>query len=186
MLLASHSILTMPACQHAAMPDARSSEKNLSFFLFFSKRLPLLVLPPSAAVNDSEATRRSTAALLCPYHNNGSVGCSGFYRGNYDDKSKEQIPDIEAYLVPLTELFACSLAGVNIECLHSTFVWKHLAVNSDLVPVSILVLMLFLKNFKLPVPDAIRDVRLGPSAQQYGLMVRALPACSFFSRLSST
>ncbi|GBP08398.1 hypothetical protein EVAR_77105_1 [Eumeta japonica] len=26
------------------------------------------------------------------------------YRGNYDDKSKEQIPDIEAYLVPLTEL----------------------------------------------------------------------------------
>ncbi|GBP60853.1 hypothetical protein EVAR_35401_1 [Eumeta japonica] len=25
------------------------------------------------------------------------------YRGNYDDKSKEQIPDIEAYLVPLTE-----------------------------------------------------------------------------------
>ncbi|GBP88815.1 hypothetical protein EVAR_57933_1 [Eumeta japonica] len=45
------------------------------------------------------------------------------YRGNYDDKSKEQIPDIEAYLVPLTEdlkpatLICCGLRAAN-NCYH--------------------------------------------------------------------
>lgn len=35
------------------------------------------------------------------------------YRGNYDDKSKEQIPDIEAYLVPLTEVIQCQSVGTS-------------------------------------------------------------------------
>lgn len=36
------------------------------------------------------------------------------YSGNYDDKSKEQIPVIEVYLVPLTEVIQCQSVGTSV------------------------------------------------------------------------
>ncbi|KPJ20828.1 Adenylosuccinate synthetase isozyme 1 [Papilio machaon] len=48
------------------------------------------------------------------------------YRGNYDDKSKEQIPDIEVYLVPLTEW---SLFAGNGVVIHIPGLFEELKKN---------------------------------------------------------